>query len=351
MKKIITINNGSEIHLDTELLPKHFNRGTTHLGRTILSNDEIYVPPKKTRQNTVRAGHAVDVPHGDKIAAKIENSGIDNTQQPPAVVKRDVTDPESGKKYQYELSNLGNHRRYAFGKIGATHWIYDVYKPWNDKFAEDDAGLKGNDISPFLPMSKKGITNILIRMVKEKRWGSPAKEKLEEILLDYLQKHASSWHNLAHKSMIKQVFHSYAEYLDHVEYAPAEADDWVSTWTNRETYGKIDKKRKVHSFVVGEGYEKKKVMLSIIKYGEDKLPSEFIGHTKQPISTDKTKQTTKLKRNQMLNAFKELESDLDAAYEYKKEHGVYPFKLVGFIPQDRKNTENFEEFVPISKAV
>ena len=37
-----------------------------------------------------------------------------------------------------------------------------------------------------------------------------------------------------------------------------------------------------------------------MKYGETKLPTEFVGHVKQPLITDKSRSTTKLKREAML---------------------------------------------------
>ena len=150
-------------------------------------------------------------------------------------------------------------------------------------------------------------------------------------------------HPVSAGHIIKNVFSQHAEYTDHVEYTPQEADQWVNSYTNRVTEFKADKKRKVHGAVVAEGYEKKKIMMAIMKYGETKLPTEFVGHVKQPLITNKSRSTTKLKREAMLQAFKDIESDLNSVFEYKQKHGKYPFKLVSFIAQDRKNKENFEQ--------
>jgi hypothetical protein len=241
------------------------------------------------------------------------------------------------------MKNVGNHRHYSLGVIGATHWIYNIYKPFDDQWSEMDVGFETNDHNPVKSLDKNTITNNLNKMVKAKRWGNVSKDKLEQILKDYLTDKCSSLHPRSFGHIIKNVFSQHAEYTDHVEYTPQEAEQWVSSYTDRVTDFKVDKKRKVHGTVVGEGYEKKKIMLAIMKYGETKLPTEFVGHVKQPLITDKSRSTTKLKREAMLQAFKDIESDLDSVFEYKKKHNKYPFKLVSFIAQDRKNEENFEQ--------
>lgn len=344
MKKTIQLTSGKEIHLDTTKIPqpKTYD-GSEFLETSILDNSEIYVAPPVSTSNSVRSGSTIDTVHGDRLAANIENNGIDYGCHPPYVVKEDTTCPTTSKKYQYKMKNVGNHRHYSFGKIGATHWIYNIYKSFNDQWSEIDVGFLTNNHNPQLSLDKNTITNNLNKMVKAKRWGNINKEKLEQILKDYLAEKCSSLHPVSAGHIVKNVFNQHAEYTDHVEYTPQEAEQWVSSYTDRVTDFKIDKKRKVHGTVVGEGYEKKKIMLSIMKYGETKLPTEFVGHVKQPLITDKSRSTTKLKREAMSKAFKDIELDLDSVFKYREKYGKYPWKLVSFIAQDRKNKENFEK--------
>lgn len=344
MKQEIIIDNGTTILLDTEKTPKALNyEGSNYISTSILDNDDVYIDSKDSIQNTVRTGSNIDEPHVERLAAAIQNKGIDYTYQPPYAFKEDVTCPKTGKKYKYRLKKVGNHRKHAFKKVGAKKWIYHIYEPFLDKFLEIDAAFLTNDHSPALLMTKNAVINKLNQMVEAKRWGQISKPKLEEVLKTWLTNHCSSMHPNSHSAIIKQVFHSNAEYTDHVEYTPKEAEQWVTSYTDRKTDFELDKKRSVHGTVVGEGYEKKKIMLAIMKFGETKNPTEFVGHVKQPLSTDKNRSTTKLKRKAMVQTFKDIESDLDSVFKYKKENGVYPFKLVSFIAQDRKNQENFEK--------
>tara|TARA_B110000211_G_C13998145_1_gene517163 strand:+ start:194 stop:1240 length:1047 start_codon:yes stop_codon:yes gene_type:complete len=344
MKKLIKLLNGKEILLDTDKIPNPLiHPGSEFIETTILANSDVYVPEKDSISNSVRTGNVIDITHSERLGESFNQKGINYDFHPPYAYKENVTCPLTGKKYKFRTRGVGNHRKEAFKIVGATHWIYNVFQPFTDSFLEIDAGFITNDHSPSLVLNKAAIINNLTKMVNDKRWGKLSKENLEKKLKEYLSENCSSIHGNAKSHIVKQVLHSQAEYTDHVEYTPDEAEQWISNYTDRKTDFKVDKKRNIHGAVVGEGYEKKKLMLAIMKYGETKLPSEFIGHVKQPLSTDKSRGTTKLKRESMLQQFKDIESDLDAVFEYKKKHGEYPFKLVSFIPQDRLNKEDSEK--------
>jgi len=344
MKKEITLDSGKIIKLNTDKIPTPLtHEGSRFIETTILANADVYVDPPQTTSNSIRTGSTTDPVHVDKLEVRIENKGCEHEFHPPYAYKEDVTCKITGKKYQYRIRGTGNHRKEAFDGVGASHWIYNVYEPFDNKWAEIDTGFKTNDHSPQLSLNKNAITNNLSRMVKEKRWGDVSKEKLEEILRDYLQENCSSLAANQYHYIVKNIFHQHAEYTDHVEYTPDEAAQWISNYTDREVDFKVDKNRNVHGSIVGEGYEKKRIITAIMKFGETKLPTEFVAHVKQPLTTDKTRSTTPLKRKAMIKVFEDIETDLDSVFEYKQKHGKYPFSIVSFIAQDRKNKENFEQ--------
>ena len=61
--------------------------------------------------------------------------------------------------------------------------------------------------------------------------------------------------------------------------------------------------------------------------------------------SNKVRSSTALKRKQQKDEFELVYSDLDKLFEFKQKYGVYPFKLVSQIAQDRLNEENMEEEV------
>ena len=347
MIKVITLNSGKKMTLDTTKVRKpRKHKGSPFIKTDILANNDIYILPPEAARNGPREGNTVDPVHVDTLAASFENNSIDYNEEIPYVYKENITCPMTGKKYQYVMKSVGNHRLHSFKKIGASHWVYHIYQPFTDQWSEIDVGFETNNHNPSLSLNRNAVINNLSKMVKEKRWGDISKEKLKEVLLDYLRDKCSSFHPKTINAIIQSVFHQFAEYTDHVEYTPGEADIWVKKWTDREIDMKVDKKG-VHGTIISEGYEKKRIITSIMKYGETRRTTEMLGHVKQPITTDKKRSTTKLKRKAMLNTLRDFESDLDAVFEYKQKHGKYPFSLVGFIPQDRKNEENFEKLVSI----
>ena len=61
--------------------------------------------------------------------------------------------------------------------------------------------------------------------------------------------------------------------------------------------------------------------------------------------SNKVRSSTALKRKQQKDEFELVYSDLDKLFEFKQKHGVYPFKLVAQIAQDRLNEEDMKKEV------
>jgi len=342
-KKII-FNTGQDTILDCSLVPKHLDHpGSEYVETKILDLKDIYNP----KNNSVRNGSVVDVPAGDKLAARINANGIEYEFQPPYVIEEDATCPLTSKKYKYVLKSVGNHRVYGLDKLGAESWIFHVYKPFTSQFEADDAAVKTNDHAPYTPMTKVALSNVLSTMVSGNRWGENLSQKeLVVHLRKWLLEHASSMDPRTHAAITKSVFQQNAEYTDHVEYTPKEAMNWVESFTDRNHSGTYDSKRGVYGYVTGEGYEREKCLtFALKKFGETGKPYEFVGHVKSPVLSNKVRSSTALKRKQQKDEFELVYSDLDKLFEFKQKYGVYPFKLVSQIAQDRLNEENMEEEV------
>ena len=348
-KLTVLFNTGRETLLDISKLPppKH-HEGSTFVESKIIPLDEIYISlGSKENRNSVRAGDVVNVPDAQKLAAGIDNKGIIYEYQPPYAFLKDNTCPTTGRKYKYELLNVGNHRMYALKSLGATHWVFNVYEGSNDKFLLMDMGADTNNFDHQTIMNKASYIEMLSEMVSKKRWGKgKTQDELKTHMEDWLLKYASSFHGNTKGAIIKAVFQANSLYTDHLEYTPKDSMRWVDNYTDRKHSGEFDNSRKVNGYICGEGYEREKALtFALRKFGETGVPYEFVGHVKSPVLDNKSLCTTALKRAWQKDQFELVYSDLDKLFEFKQKHGVYPFKLVAQIAQDRLNEEDMEKEV------
>ena len=135
---------------------------------------------------------------------------------------------------------------------------------------------------------------------------------------------------------------------------PEQAEKWVESNLGIQVNGSLDPKTQSFNWVVGEGYEEKKLMKGILKYGETEKKSKYYLHTKQPLMTSKSqpsKGSTSLKRQSMVDTIDFINYSLDKIFEYKKQNGCYPFEIVGFLPQDQKDGEDMTKLIPYNPKV
>jgi hypothetical protein len=355
-KYVVGTTTKKTIHLNVDecQVKPQFTDKSKFLARAILARQDIYIA-KENRgkaKNTIRAGGITDTAHVDDLIASIDIHGILYDRPLPVVYKEPIF--EDGRWYEFQLKSIGNHRDEAFENLGITHWIYDIYEPVKDKWDMEDIGWDSNNPKGQLkPLNKASMILSLTKMVEGNRWPNLSQIDLEIKLGEYIDSHATI-NSKTKGSIVKQVLHASNTSFDHREYLPEQATLWLEKNLGVQVNGTLDPITESYHWAVGEGYEEKKIMKGILKYGETKKPSKYYLHTKQPLMTSKSrpsKGTTNLKRKSMVDTFKFITYSLDQIFEYKKKHGCYPFEIVGFLPQDQKDGEDMIKLIPYDSKV
>jgi len=351
---VTTTNKTIHLNVDECQVKPQFTDKSKFLGRTILPRKDIFIAKENRGEakNTIRAGGITDTAHVDDLIASLENNGILYDRPVPVVYREPIF--VNDRWYEYQLKSIGNHRDGAFEQLGITHWIYDIYEPIKDAWDMEDIGWDSNNPKGQLkPLNKASMINSLTRMVEGKRWGILSQINLEETLGEYIDKHSTT-NSKTKASIIRQVLHASNTSFDHREYLPHQAEKWVEMNVGIQVNGTLDPITESYNWVVGEGYEEKKLMKGILKYGETGKPSKYYLHTKQPLMTAKSqpsKGSTNLKRQSMVDTIDFITYSLDKIFEYKKQNGCYPFEIVGFLPQDHKDGEDMAKLIPYNPKV
>ena len=344
------------IHLNVDecQVKPQFADKSKFLGRTVIARKDIFIA-KENRgeaQNTIRAGGITDTAHVDDLIASLNNDGILYDRPVPVVYKDPIF--RNDRWYDFQLTSIGNHRDSAFEQLGITNWIYDVYEPIKNVWDMEDIGWDSNNPKGQLkPLNKASMILSLTRMVEGKRWGKLSQIDLEIKLGEYIDKHSTTNYKTK-ASIIRQVLHASNTSTDHREYLPEQAEKWVESNLGIQVNGSLDPKTQSFNWVVGEGYEEKKLMKGILKYGETEKKSKYYLHTKQPLMTSKSqpsKGSTSLKRQSMVDTIDFINYSLDKIFEYKKQNGCYPFEIIGFLPQDQKDGEDMTKLIPYNSKV
>jgi len=305
--------------------------GAKYISRSIIDLDKIYIP--STKDNPVRK-KGVNYNNIQRLIVSLRN-GINYSQSPPLVRKR--VQMIDGHCYEYELIS-GNHRMQAFVANNYDRWIFDEYMiVGNENVTYEDAlrtlQLHENDHTPHLENSEDDAVNIICRLLdKQSKIVQPDADSIR----NYLDTHCKNMHGNTKSKVIRDVIRNMqkngvAVYSDTVTYTALDVNNFIQKETDYVTSGEFDKERKSFGWSVLEGYEYEYVMSAAKKFSETGSTSYFICHTKSPTE----KYPIKEKRDKMINQFQKLETALLDVMKYYLEHKTFPWKVEGFLPQDK----------------
>lgn len=359
IKSVQTVN-GKTIHLDVEKckVTPQYKEYSKFIDRVILDWNDIYVPyeDRGKTTNVIRAGGNVDPHRVSEIADDVETNGI-RYEEPTIPVYKSERIDDTGKNYKYELGNVGNHRHGGlYQTLKLESWIFDVYeKP--SSINNEIIGWDSNDTkSNVKGLKSQDMINSINRLYSEGYWGNldlkeeKVVERFQNVLDEFITKHSST-NRKSREKIIKQVIHKHQPEVDHKEYLSGQAETFVENSVGVMTRGKLDKKSGEYNWVVGEGYEKSKILKAISLWNESKRSSNFYMHTEQPLASSRTRNTTYLKRRSMHDNFYEFLNEIENFVLYKQKTGNWPLNIKGFLPQDAVHGEDMKEMIDVDEAL
>lgn len=313
--------------------------GTEFVSRQIINFDDIYIPAMKGDMSNSARRKGKSPFHIQDLANSLKQ-GIDYSKMPP-VVRRSAKQVD-GKIYQWELVT-GNHRLEALRLNKCKEWIFDVYEFSNsDKFSTKDAistfQLSENNFAPQLPSTGDDVINVIRNLIQE---GSRMISPDEDSIRDYVDNVCTNMHGNTRNKVVKQVIRvlKNSGQKVHQEFVTYTAQD-VADFIKEEKLdivvgGNFDHKRKEFGWSVLEGYPHEFVLNAAKKYAETGNKSYFTFHTYRPLDN----QTVEDKRERMRTHLSSVEESLVKAVEYYQDHGVFPWRINGYLPQDVSNDE------------
>lgn len=303
--------------------------GTKFEDYYIIPLDEIYVPPMADNPVRLKGKDAVNV----MSLTQSFYHGINYSLMPPVV--RRCSRIVDGKHYKYELI-AGNHRMEALANNKFDRWIFGVYEFAQDGYSYEDSvrpfQLLENDHTPALPASEGDISNTIVRLIAH---GSKLVTNDEDSIRAFVNKYCKNKHHGTKGAIVLKVIRACGTYQDVVTYTAKDAFNWIADNTDYTVAGNIDRKRNKFGWTVLEGYQQEYVMNAIRKFSDTNKESYFICHTKAP--TDKMDLYDK--RDNMVNVFQEIETDLIKVISFYNKNGRFPWNIEGFLPQDHKADE------------
>lgn len=303
--------------------------GTKFEGYHLIPLDEIYVPPMPDNPVRLKGKDAVNV----MSLTQSLYHGINYSLMPPVV--RRCSRIVEGRHYKYELI-AGNHRMEALANNKYDQWIFGVYEFAVDGYSYEDTlrpfQLLENDHVPALPSSEGDISNTIVRMIAH---GSKLVTNDEDSIRAFVNKYCKNKAHNTKGSIVLSVIRACGTYQDVVTYTSKDAFAWISENTDYVVAGNLDRKRNKIGWTVLEGYQQEYVMNAVRKFSSMNKESYFVCHTKAP--TDKM--DLYAKRDNMLDTFNEIETDLVKVIAFYNKNGRFPWNVEGFLPQDHKANE------------
>jgi len=313
------------------------SRGAKFFKRQIIKLDDIYIPPIKGDVYNSARRNGKSPFHVQSLANSLQQ-GIDYTKMPPVV----RPDPKQidGKLYKWTLVT-GNHRFEALRSINVDEWIFDIYDfDSTDKASFEDSistfQLRENNFAPSLASTEDDVVNVISRLINH---GSKMIEPNEQSIKDYVDDVCTYMHGNTKNKVVKNVIRLLKKtgqkvHQDFVTYTAQDVVDFIKGQRlDIVVGGNFDHKRKEFGWSVLEGYPHEFVLNAAKKYAETGNKSYFTFHTYRPLD----KQTVKDKREKMLSHLSSVEESLVKAVEYYQEHGVFPWRVNGYLPQDISN--------------
>lgn len=332
-------SNSQELDPDKVTYGIIVSKGAKFIARQIIKLEDIYIPPMKGDIFNSARKHGKDVLHIQNLANSLQQ-GVEYSKMPP-VVRRKVR-TVNGKIYLWELV-AGNHRIEALRSFNKKEWIFDEYEfTCSDDYTLEDVistfQLRENNFAPALASTEDDVVNVISRLINN---GSKLIEPEENSIRAYVNDVCSYMHGQTKNKVVKNVIRllkktGHKVHQDFVTYTAQDVKDFIKfEKVDISIGGEFDHKRKEFGWSVLEGYPHEFVLNAAKKYAESGHKSYFTFHTYRPLD----KQTVKDKRDKMLMHLTSVEESIVKAVEYYQEHGVFPWRVHGYLPQDVANNE------------
>ena len=316
--------------------------GTKYVDRKIIKLSQIYIPP--FTDNPVRV-KVLDLTNIQKLSKTLSTKGINYSNMPPVV--RWNPRMIDGVHYDYELI-CGNHRVAAMHTLGYDRWIFDIYEFAIDRFTYEDSvrtfQIQENDHEPSLASSTSDVVNIISLLISRR---SALVENNERSISAYVSQYCPNMHWNTQGSIVKKVIQANGAYQDIITYTSDNLKKWLKLNTNLVNEGQYDKYQDMYGWSCLSRYEHEVILNCIKKFSETGKESYITCHTSAPTEKFSLKQ----KRENILENFEGLENDLVSIIRYYNEHQRFPWQVIGFYPQDRKNQEDPESLMSIEDAL
>lgn len=315
------------------------SKGAKFISRQIIKIEDIYIPSMKGDLSNSARKHGKNVVHIQNLANSLQQ-GIDYSKMPP-VVRRKVR-TVNGKIYLWELV-AGNHRIEGLRSLNKKEWIFDEYEfVSSDDFTLEDAistfQLRENNFAPALASTEDDVVNVISRLINN---GSKMVEPNEQSIRDYVNDVCSYMHGNTKNKVVKNVIRllkktGHKVHQDFVTYTAQDVKDFIKfEKVDISVGGEFDHKRKEFGWSVLEGYPHEFVLNAAKRYAETGNKSYFTFHTYRPLDNE----TVQDKRNKMHMHLTSVEESILKAVEHYQEHGVFPWRVHGYLPQDVANNE------------
>lgn len=315
------------------------SKGAKFISRQIIKIEDIYIPSMKGDLSNSARKHGKNVVHIQNLANSLQK-GIDYSKMPP-VVRRKVR-TVNGKIYLWELV-AGNHRIEGLRSLNKKEWIFDEYEfVSSDDFTLEDAistfQLRENNFAPALASTEDDVVNVISRLINN---GSKMVEPNEQSIRDYVNDVCSYMHGNTKNKVVKNVIRllkktCHKVHQDFVTYTAQDVKDFIKfEKVDISIGGEFDHKRKEFGWSVLEGYPHEFVLNAAKRYAETGNKSYFTFHTYRPLDNE----TVQDKRNKMHMHLTSVEESILKAVEHYQEHGVFPWRVHGYLPQDVANNE------------
>jgi hypothetical protein len=304
--------------------------GTRYKDRKIVKLSTIYISPAV--DNPVRS-KGLDYTNVQKLT-KTLSMGINYSKMPPVV----RWNPRiiDGVHYDYELIT-GNHRITAMKSLGYTEWIFDIYEFATDDISYEDSvrtfQLQENDHEPALASSTADVVNMISRLIQQ---NSSLVTNDEKSIGAYISKFCPNLNWQTQGAIVRRAVQANGAYQDIVTYNAENLKKWLKLNTNLVNEGEYDKQKDMYGWSCLSRYEHEVIFNCIKKYSQTRKESYITCHTSAPTE----KYSLQQKRENIIENFEVLEDALIDIMDFYNKNKRFPWQVLGFYPQDRKNGES-----------
>lgn len=304
--------------------------GAEHVEVVELDPKDVYIPLNAQGRPVNITREELDE---NNIQILMEGMGAGIDYAVPLIVIEEILpfEDSTGRTYKWKLV-AGFHRMNALFRIKSKKWLFDVFSFKNIESMINLQEIE-NDHTSRIGHSAGGLANSLAYRVSQ-----GFLKNTEQAFREHL-KVLNNVHPNVKANAIKQAINLTGAYQSFSTYDTKQVIQHLANKDNYEKgvtiypgQGILDLVRDQVSYTVKLGTIYQYICNAARKWADHGKASYFLFHTNRP--TEKEPLSTK--RSQMLKELSSWENSLDKACEYKKEHGVYPWRVEAFIAQDRR---------------